>query len=85
MLLNAFKDIDLAVKTGKTVYMEVGGRRGMMAIVHITVGSNLYGKVKTFNYLESLLTNQNSIHEETKCRLKSGNSVQTLLKFSLRI
>jgi len=31
-------------------------------------------KLKTFKYLGSLLTNQNSIYEEIKCRLKSGNS-----------
>ena len=42
-----------------------------------------YEKVKTYKYLGSLLTNQNSIHEEIKCRLEAGNSryysVQTLL------
>ena len=42
-----------------------------------------YEKVKTFKYLGSLSTNQNSIQEEIKCRLKAGNScyysVQTLL------
>ena len=42
-----------------------------------------YEKVKTFKYLGSLLTNQNSIQEEIKRRLKGGNScyysVQTLL------
>ena len=31
-------------------------------------------KRKTFSYLGSLLTNQNFIHEEIKCRLKAGNS-----------
>ena len=44
-------------------------------------------KVKTFKYLGSLLTNQNSIQEEIKCRLKVGNScyysVQTLLSSRL--
>ena len=29
--------------------------------------------MKTFKYLGSLLTNQNSIQEEIKCRLKAGN------------
>ena len=46
------------------------------------IGGNSYEKVKTFKYLGSLLTNQNFIHEEIKCRLKAGNScyysVQTL-------
>ena len=31
-------------------------------------------KIKTFKYLGSLLTNQNSLQEEIKCRLKAGNS-----------
>ena len=54
-----------------------------MANEDITVGSNSYEKVKTFKYLGSLLTNQNPIQEEIKCRLKAGNScyysVQTFL------
>ena len=50
--------------------------------MHIKIGSNSYEKMKTFKYLDSLLTNQTSIQEEIKCRLKAGNScyysVQTL-------
>ena len=38
------------------------------------IGSNSYEKVKTFKYLGSLLTNQNYIQEEIKCRLKEGYS-----------
>jgi hypothetical protein len=83
VLLNACKDIGLAVNTGKTKYMEVGRHRGLMANAHIKIGSNSYEKVKTFKYLRSLLKNQNYIQEEIKCRLKAVNScyysVQTLL------
>ena len=64
MLLNACKDIGLAVNTGKTKYIEIGRHRGMIANAHIKIGSNSYEKVKTFKYLGSLLTNQNSIQEE---------------------
>jgi hypothetical protein len=43
--------------------------------------------VEQFKYLKRNLTNQNSIHEEIKCGLKSGNdyyhSVQNLLSSSL--
>jgi hypothetical protein len=42
--------------------------------------------VEQFKYLATTLTNQNSIHEEVKSRLKSGNacySVQNLLSSSL--
>ena len=42
---------------------------------------------KNFKYLGSLMTNQNSIQDEIKCRLKAGNScyypVQTLLSSGL--
>ena len=81
VLLNACNNIGLAVNTGKTKYMGIGRNRGMIANAHIKIRSNSYEKVKTFEYLGSLLTNQNSIQEETKCRLninyKCGNfSVQ---------
>ena len=87
VLLNACKNIGLAVDTGKTNYMEIGHHRGMIAIGHIKIGSNSYQKMKTFNYLGSLFTNQNSVQEEIKCRLKPRNlcyySVQTLLSSRL--
>jgi hypothetical protein len=41
--------------------------------------------MKTLEYLGTLLTNQNSIQEAIKCRLKAGNtyySVQTIFVFS---
>ena len=34
VLLNACKDIGLAVNTGKTKYMEIGCHQGMMANAH---------------------------------------------------
>jgi len=61
VLLHACKDIGLAVNTGNTKYMEIGRNRGMIANEHIKIGSNYYEKVKSFKYLGSLLTNQNSI------------------------
>ena len=87
MLLACTLDIGLAENTGKTKYMEIGHHRGMIANAHIRIGSNSYEKVKTFKNLGSLLTNQNSIQEEIKCRLKAGNScyysVQTILSSRL--
>ena len=61
LLLNALKDIGLAVNLGKTNNTEIGRHRGLMTREHITVGSNSYEKVKTFKYLGSFVTNQNSI------------------------
>jgi hypothetical protein len=55
----------------------------MIANEHMKIGNNFYERVKTFKYLGFLWTNQNSIQEEIKCRLKEGNSgyysIQTLL------
>jgi hypothetical protein len=41
--------------------MEIGCHRGMIANEHIRIGSKSYKKVKSFKYLGSLVTNQNSI------------------------
>ena len=73
VLLNVCKDIGLAVNTGKTKYMEIGRHRGMIANAHIKIGNNSYEKVKTYKYLGSLLTNQNYILEQIKCRLNARN------------
>ena len=63
MLLNAYRDIGLAVNIGKTKCMEIGRHRGMITNAHIKIGSNSNEKVKTFKYFGSLFTNQNSIKE----------------------
>jgi hypothetical protein len=51
------------------------------------MGDKWYESVGQFKYLETSLTIQNSIHEEVKNRLKSGNacyhSVQNLLSSCL--
>ena len=41
--------------------METERHRGMIANEHIKRASDSYERVKTFNYLASLLTNQNFI------------------------
>ena len=75
VLLNACKDIGLAVNIGKkTKYMEIGRHGGVIANEHIKIGNNSYEKMKTFKNLGSLSTNRNSIQEEIKCRPKAGNS-----------
>ena len=55
----------------------------------IEIDNISFERVEEFKYLVTTLTNQNSIQEEIKSRLKSGNacyhSVQNLLSYSLLI
>jgi hypothetical protein len=50
---------------------------------YIQIGNESFETMEQFKYLGTTLTNQNSIHEEIKSRLKSGNafyhSVQNLV------
>ena len=48
VLLNACKDIGLAVNKGKTKYKEIERHRGMIANGRIKIGGNSYEKDKTF-------------------------------------
>ena len=60
--LKSCKDIGLAKH--RENYMEVGCHWGIMANEHTRIGSNLHEKVTTSKYFDSLLTDQNSIHEK---------------------
>jgi hypothetical protein len=55
--------------------------------VNIQIGNKSFETVEQFKYLGITLTLKNSIHEEIKSRLKSGNAcyhfVQNLLSSSL--
>ena len=64
MLLNASRDIRLAVNTRETNYVKIGRLRGRMVNEHVIMDRiHFYEEV-------SLLTNQNSINEEIKCRFQ---------------
>ena len=45
----------------KLQYQILGRHRGIIVNEHLRIGSNSYEKVKSFEYLGSLVTNQNSI------------------------
>ena len=63
MLLNASKDIGLAVKTGKTKYMEIGRNRDMIANEHIIIGSDSSAGVKTFKTFR-LFSDKSELYSE---------------------
>ena len=86
-LVVATKEIGLEVNTDKTKYM-VMSREQTAGLSHtMKVDNSSIERVKSFKYLGTTLTNQNSIQKEIKSRLKLGNacyhSVQNLLSSSL--
>jgi hypothetical protein len=86
-LLIASKEIGLEVNAEKTKYMLMSGDQNAGQNGNTQIGNKSFETVEQFKYLRTTLTNQNSIHEEIKNRLKSGNgfyhSVQNLLSSSL--
>jgi hypothetical protein len=86
-LLIASKEIGLEVNAEKTKYMVMSRDQNAGQKGYIQTGNESFEAVEQFKYLGTTLTNQNSIHEEIKRRLKSGNacyhSVQNLLSSSL--
>ena len=49
----------------------------------ITIDSSSFARGEQFRYLETTLTDQNSIQEKIKSRLKSGNSCYHLVQNGL--
>ena len=86
-LVAATKDIGLEVNAHKTKYMTVSRDQKAGRIHSIKVDNSSIERVEKFKYLGTTLINQNSIQEEIKSRLKSGNafyySVQNLLSSRL--
>jgi hypothetical protein len=83
----ASKEIGLEVNGGKTKYTVMSGEQNAGHNHSIKTDSKSFERVEEFRYLGTALTDRNSIHEEIKSRLKSGNacyhSVQNLLSSRL--
>jgi hypothetical protein len=86
-LVIASKEVNLEVNVEKTKYMVMSQDQNAGQNGNIQIGNKSFETVECFKYFGTTLTNQSSIHEEIKSRLKSGNacyhSVQNLLSSSL--
>jgi hypothetical protein len=86
-LVVASKKTGLEVNAGKTKYMVISRDQNAGQNHNIKIGNKSFGRMEQFKYFGTTLTNQNSIHEEIKSRLNSGNacshSVNNLLSSSL--
>jgi len=93
-LVAANTEIGLEVSADKTKYMVMSQDQNAGRIHSVRIDSSTFERVENFKYLGTTLTNHNSIAEEIKSRMRSGNacyhSVQnplssTLLSKNLKI
>jgi hypothetical protein len=86
-LVVASKEIGLEVNVEKSKYMVMSRNQNAGQNHKIKIDNKSFERVEQFKYLGTNLTNRNSIQEEIKSRLKSGNAcyhpVQDLLSSSL--
>jgi len=76
------RETGLEVCADKTKYMVLSRDQDAGRIHRVRIENSTFERVEEFKYLGTTLTNQNSIVEEIKSRLRSGNasyhSVQNL-------
>jgi len=86
-LVAATREIGLEVSADNTKYMVVSRDQNAGRIHSARIDNSTFERVEEFKYLGRTLTNQNSIAEEVKSRLMSGNacynSVQNVLSSRL--
>jgi hypothetical protein len=70
----ASKEVGIEVNADKTKYMAMYRDQNAGQSRSMKIDSSFFERVKEFKYLLTTLTNQNSIQEEIKSRLKSGNA-----------
>jgi len=82
-----FLAFSLLLNADKTKYTVISRDKNAGRSQNIKMDNNSFERVDEYKYLGTTSTNQNSIKEEIKSRLKSGNacyhSVQNLLSYSL--
>jgi hypothetical protein len=86
-LLFANKETGLKVNADKTKYMVISQNQDAVRSHNKKTDNSSFERMEEFKYLETILTNQNSIQEEIKSRFNSGNacyhSVRNLLSSKL--
>jgi len=86
-LVAATREIRLEVSADKTKYMVMSRDQNAGRIQNVRIDNSTFERVEEFKYLGTTLTYQNSIAEEIKSRLRSGNAcyhpVQNLLSSRL--
>jgi hypothetical protein len=70
----ASKDIGLEVNTDKTKYMVMSRDQNAGRSHNVKIDNNLFERVEELKCLGKTLTNQNSVQEEIKSKLKSVNT-----------
>ena len=82
-LAAATREIGLEISADKTKYMVMSRDQNAGRNRSVRTDNSTFQRVEELKYLGKTLTNQNSIPEEIKSRLRSGNvyyrSVQNLL------
>jgi len=86
-LVAATREIGLEASADKTKYMVMSRDQNAGRIQNIRIDNSTFERMEVFKYLGTTLTNQNSIAEEIKNKLRSVNacyhSVQNLLSSRL--
>ena len=86
-LVAANREIGLEVSADKTKYMVISRDQNAGQNHSVRIDNSTFERVERFKYLGTTLTIENSIREEIKSRLRSGNacyhSVQNLLSSRL--
>jgi len=71
-LVVATREIGLDVSADKTKYMVMSQEQNAGRIHSVRIDNSTFERMEDFKYLGKTLTNQNSIVEEIKSRLRSG-------------
>jgi hypothetical protein len=74
------KETELKVNADKTKYIVMSRDQNAKRSHSMKIDNSSFERVEKFKYLGTNITNQNSIQEEIKSRLKSGNARYHLLQ-----